>query len=96
MTTKKVTKKAAAKKKAAKKTVRKKKTTGTVRKAAKKVSPKKLAAPAAAKPSGDTSRVTEAQIRARAFEIYRTGRNPGNPDADWLEAERELSLEAGA
>lgn len=34
--------------------------------------------------------LAEDQIRDRAYEIYRAGRNPSNPDADWLQAEQEL------
>jgi hypothetical protein len=30
------------------------------------------------------------QIRDRAYEIFRSGVNPGNPVADWFQAEREL------
>lgn len=37
--------------------------------------------------------LSQDQIRDRAYEIYRAGRNPSNPDADWLEAEQELRSE---
>ena len=38
---------------------------------------------------------TEEQIRARAFEIYqRRNGAPGDPHADWLQAERELIEES--
>lgn len=29
-------------------------------------------------------------VRARAFEIYASGRNQGDPVADWFQAEQEL------
>ena len=34
--------------------------------------------------------VPDERIRVRAFEIYSSGQNPSNPDADWHQAEREL------
>lgn len=34
--------------------------------------------------------ISEDAIRLRAFEIYTTGCNSGNPDADWLQAEQEI------
>lgn len=37
--------------------------------------------------------LSENQIRDRAYEIYRAGRNPSNPNADWLQAEQELRSE---
>lgn len=36
------------------------------------------------------------QIRDRAYQIFRTGANPRDPIADWLQAERELSSETRA
>jgi hypothetical protein len=41
--------------------------------------------------------ITADQIRARAYQIFlaRAGRL-GDPDADWLQAERELMAEASA
>jgi hypothetical protein len=42
-----------------------------------------IAAAEAAEPSID-------QIRDRAYEIFCSGVNPGNPVADWFQAEREL------
>jgi hypothetical protein len=34
---------------------------------------------------------TDEQIRARAYQIFLArGGRPGDPDADWLQAEREL------
>jgi len=37
---------------------------------------------------------TRAEITERAYEIYRRrGMTPGNPEADWLQAERELRAE---
>lgn len=37
---------------------------------------------------------TEDQVRARAYEIYlRRGCGPGDPGADWAQAERELTAE---
>jgi hypothetical protein len=47
------------------------------------------AAPAAASPSLE-------QIRERAYEIFRSGKNPSDPIADWFQAERELKGEARA
>jgi len=37
-----------------------------------------------------TTEIAEDTIRLRAFELYTSGRNSGNPDADWLQAEQEL------
>ena len=71
-----------AKKVTKKKTPTKKKTT-----ARKPRATKKAKAPVTA---SATPEITEDAIRARAFEIYTSGRNPGNADADWLDAEREL------
>ena len=34
--------------------------------------------------------IAEAVIGPRAFEIYTSGENTSNPDADWLQAEQEL------
>jgi len=74
---KKVTKKPATKKK------KKKKKATTTRK------PRRTTAKA--KPATPT--ITDEQIRLRAFEIYRAGWNPSNPNADWYQAERELQAE---
>jgi hypothetical protein len=43
-------------------------------------------------PEPEATKVTEDQIRARAYEIYleRNG-EPGDPAADWLQAEAELN-----
>ncbi len=38
----------------------------------------------------DVTDVTDERIRVRAFEIYSSGQNPSNPDADWHQAEQEL------
>jgi hypothetical protein len=46
--------------------------------------------------SGSTG-PTEDQIRARAYEIYlRRNGEPGDPAADWAQAERELREELSA
>ena len=80
--TKKVTKK---------KTSTKKKATTRKRTTAKKAPKTVVAAPVAptATPTV-TPTVTSDQIRIRAFEIYSSGQNPSNPDADWHQAEQEL------
>jgi hypothetical protein len=39
--------------------------------------------------------LSDAQIRERAYEIYRRGLNPSDPTADWLQAVQELNSEAG-
>lgn len=47
--------------------------------------PNRAALEAAAPPTFD-------QIRERAYQLYlERGMTPGNPDHDWLEAERDLS-----
>ncbi len=71
---KKVTKKPATKKKT---TARKPRRTTT----------KKTEAPLTA---ASTPEMNENAVRLRAFQIYTSGRNSGNPDADWLQAEHEL------
>ena len=76
--TKKVTKK---------KTSTKKKATTRKRTTAKKAAKTVVAAPVA---PTVTPTVTNDQIRIRAFEIYSSGQNPSNPDADWHQAEQEL------
>lgn len=89
--------KASSGKKTAKKKVTRKK--AAVKKTvAKKAAPKKKTAsrrkaPVASRvaPAEATPRVTEEQIRERAFEIFRSGRHPQDPDADWYDAVRELS-----
>lgn len=41
--------------------------------------------------------ISEEQIRRRAYEIYLArGRTPGDPVADWLQAERELRTGAAS
>lgn len=40
--------------------------------------------------------LTDEQIRQRAYKIFREGRNPSDPTADWFQAERELRDELGA
>jgi len=67
-----------------------KKKTSTKKKAAtrKRTTAKKTAKTVAAAPVAPT--VTDDQIRIRAFEIYSSGQNPSNPDADWRQAEQEL------
>ena len=40
--------------------------------------------------------IPEERIRARAYEIFRTGANPRDPVADWFQAEQELAGEARA
>ena len=90
---KKVTKKKApAKKKAktAKKTTRKSSATAAAKTKAAAKTVVVESAPARVAPVI----VNDELIRARAFEIYRSGRNPNNPDADWFQAVRELELES--
>ena len=42
-------------------------------------------------PSGMTRQITQEQIALRAYEIYAgRGYAPGDQNADWLEAERQL------
>ena len=72
-----------AKKVTKKKASTKKKATTTKRTTAKKAARTVVAAPVA-------PTVTDDQIRIRAFEIYASGQNPSNPDADWHQAEQEL------
>jgi len=72
-----------AKKVTKKKTATKKKATTRKRTTVKKAAKTVVAAPM-------TPTVTDAQIRIRAFEIFRAGQNPSNPDADWHQAEQEL------
>jgi hypothetical protein len=43
-----------------------------------------------------TSEPSVDQIRDRAYEIFCSGVNPGNPVADWFQAERELRGGLGA
>jgi hypothetical protein len=72
----------------------KKVTTKTVTKkteAKTKTAPRKRATPKTAAKS--VAPVSEAQVRARAYEIFRSGRNASNPDADWIQAEQELTAE---
>ena len=74
----------------------KKVTTKTVTKkteAKTKTAPSKRATPKTAAKSVATAPVSEAQVRARAYEIFRSGRNASNPDADWIQAEQELTAE---
>lgn len=72
-----------AKKVTKKKTSTKKKATTKKRTATKKPTKTVVAAPV-------TPSVTDDQIRLRAFEIYSSGQNPSNPDADWHQAKHEL------
>lgn len=72
-----------AKKVTKKKTSTKKKTTTRKRTSTKKAAKTVMAAPV-------TPTVTDDQIRIRAFEIYSSGQNPANPDADWHQAVQEL------
>lgn len=72
-----------AKKVTKKKTTTKKKATTKKRTTAKKAPKTVVAAPV-------TPIVTDDQVRIRAFEIYSSGQNPSNPDADWHQAEQEL------
>ncbi len=67
-----------------------KKKTSTKKKATtrKRTTSQKTAKTVAAAPVTPTA--TDAQIRIRAFEIYRAGQNPSNPEADWHQAEQEL------
>lgn len=78
-------------KKVTKKTERKKATTPRA---------KRNGTPVAAAPVEPSTSVaatpTEAQIRARAYEIFRSGTNFGDPTADWLQAEHELRTEVHA
>lgn len=79
-----------AKKVTKKKTPTKKKATTKKRAAAPRKA--KTVAAATAKPAvTPVIPVSDEQIRLRAFEIYRAGKNPANPDADWLQAEQELT-----
>jgi hypothetical protein len=46
--------------------------------------------------TGQRSGPTESEIRARAYEIYQARNGePGDPESDWLQAERELLLGPG-
>lgn len=66
----------------------------------KNAAPRRRPAKATAVESGpsaaSTKTVTEVEIRARAYEIYRRGENPSDPTADWFQAEQELRSETGA
>ena len=46
--------------------------------------------------AAESAELTDAQIRQRAYEIYRRGQNPSDPTADWFQAEQELRAETGA
>jgi len=87
--TAKTKKKAAKKKSTASKTTARK--TATKKVAGKKSTPKPSTTRSA--PKEPAAVVTPEQIRTRAYEIYRSGRNHNNPDADWYDAVRELTLE---
>ncbi len=64
--------------------------------ATKKAAPRKRAAkPKKTEAPVNAPQLTDAQIRARAYEIYRRGANPSDPTADWLQAVQELRAEAG-
>jgi hypothetical protein len=58
---------------------------------AKKAEPKEETAPASVSPPPSVE-----QIQARAYEIFRSGVNPKDPVADWVQAEKELRAEPGA
>ncbi len=94
-------KKAASKKTAPKKVAKKnvtKKKAATKKTTAKKSTARASKRPtkaAAMSPPAPRTAFTDEQIRQRAFEIYRSGRHPQNPDADWYDAVRELSSESG-
>jgi hypothetical protein len=78
------------------------------KKATKKTEPRKTSPPARRNEAEEASpeitsesvKVRRApsleQIRDRAYQIFRTGANPRDPVADWLQAERELSGEPRA
>ncbi len=70
-------------KKVTKKTTTKKKTTA---RKPRRVTKKTEVTVTAARASENA----EDAIRLRAFEIYASGENASNPDADWLQAEHEL------
>lgn len=56
----------------------------------------KASAKATTSVSTDTNgHLSQERIRERAYEIYRAGRNPSDPTADWYQAERELRGEIG-
>lgn len=74
-------------KKTTKKPATKKKT------AARKTARKRAAAKPRAEVKTNGTELTETQIRERAYAIFRAGRNPSDPVADWLQAERELRAE---
>ena len=76
-----------AKKVTKKKTVTKKKATTKKRTSAASKTTKKAVSTTPVQPTT----VSGEQIRVRAFEIYCAGKNPQNPDADWLQAEQELT-----
>jgi CelD/BcsL family acetyltransferase involved in cellulose biosynthesis len=66
-----------------------KKTEGTQKKATKAKRPATRTKPATRVASVKAAPDLD-EIRARAYEIYASGRNPGDPVADWFQAEREL------
>ena len=72
------------------------KKTATKKTATKKKAPTRKRAAAKVSANGAdtaTTPVSEARVRERAYEIYRSGRNASNPDLDWLQAEQELAAE---
>lgn len=69
-----------------------KKKASTKKKTTRKNATKKNAKTVAAAPV--TPAVSDDAVRVRAFEIYCSGRNPSNPDADWLQAEQELRAQS--
>ncbi len=45
-------------------------------------------------PSSEKVKITEEEIRKRAYEIYlRRNKQPSDPKQDWMQAERELRAE---
>ena len=51
-------------------------------------------APKTKKASAPKARPTQDQIATRAYEIYlERGSTPGDPMQDWLQAERELTIQ---
>jgi hypothetical protein len=68
----------------------------TAKKSTPKLETMKFDAPKTMTRSRSRVMPTEEQIRARAFEIYQRRKGgPGDPVADWTQAERELRREFG-
>ncbi len=51
---------------------------------------KDTAAPEAGNANPGAASPSLEQVRDRAYHIFRSGRNPSDPLADWIQAEREL------